>query len=340
MIRERQRSTTILVWLAWLALALFLWKAVDNLPDRDNWRLFQYQGAYKAMLAFAAFFILALALRSIRFGVLARQSAPVPWPGIILAFPWIFMIGAITPFRLGESYRAIWIRKHGGTSSRMIGYLFGERFSDLVILCTLLLVGLVSAPVVGASSETDVVYLFLFLAVAGYALLWLASLNAGRIERMLHGRAHFAVDLLGAFSYMRQPRLHLATIALSVSIWAAMAAAFYSALLLMDVSPAVGLAGALCCLGAVNLAGLLSAVPGNVGSFQAAMVASLIMFNVPAVDALVASVVLQVAGLTTTFALGFLARALETAWPGNDAPANIVAPRTSPNKCNPKSFGS
>lgn len=317
---RRQRGiATLFAGLAWIALAFFLWKAVEKLPTWEDWQRYQSGNTYKALSAFAAFFILALVLRTVRFGVLARQAAPIPWHRIAFGFPWIFMIGAVTPFRLGEGYRAVWIRKHGGTSSRIIGYLFGERFSDLVILSTLLVIGLVSAPTVGGGIGKNLVFALLLLTLLGYFSLWMASLYAHRLEQMLRGRANFAVELLDAFSYMRHPGLHLGTIALSISIWMAMAAGFYSALLLLNISPSVGFAGAVCALGAVNLAGLLSATPGNVGSFQAAMVASLIMFNVQATDALIASVIIQAAGLGSTLSLGFLARGLDIVWPDEGA---------------------
>jgi len=104
---------------------------------------------------------------------------------------------------------------------------------------------------------------------------------------------------------MREPRRHAVVLALSVAIWAVMGAGFWLGLSLA-LGQSVPVSMAVLCMCAVNLAGVLSAAPGNIGSFQAAALLVLGLYGISAEPALISSTILQAAGLSLTIVLGLL----------------------------------
>lgn len=290
--------------LVWAVLIYFLSRALDRLPGPDEWRAYLNSKTLIAVLGFAACFALATILRTLRFGFLVRRSADISWVSIFLAFPWLFFLGAITPFRLGEGYRAVWIRKHGGTSSEALGFWFGERFTDLAVLTTLFLAGTLLAPLAGEVVSTNLVYVILGLCAFGYAILWFAhGLIADLMERLgFVPRA--LITLMRSFSYMKDFVAHGSILSLTLAIWAVVSLGFWFVLLLLGSNSALGLGAALAAMGAVNFTALLSAAPANVGSYQAAMVGALALYGTGTAEGLILAILVQAVGLLTTIVMG------------------------------------
>ncbi|MEM9580134.1 MAG: lysylphosphatidylglycerol synthase transmembrane domain-containing protein [Pseudomonadota bacterium] len=283
----------------WFGLLWFVWQSVEKLPGRAEIAAFAGAGALEALAAFAVLFTLALVLRALRFGYLIRRVAPIGWREILVAFPWLFMIGAVTPFRLGDLVRAEWVRARGGDGPHTIGLWLAERATDMLCLVTLGLVGMALTP---AAESYRPVLLTLTAGVLGaYVLLSLSPL----FER------HIPVDslrrVLAGLSYLHHPREHLRILLASFVIWAVMTAAFWVGLWLALDQP-VPLAMALLCVTFVNLAALISAAPGNIGSFQAAAILSLGFFGIPAETALLVSSALHAGGLGVTLCAGLFSR--------------------------------
>ncbi|WP_436640556.1 lysylphosphatidylglycerol synthase domain-containing protein [Microbaculum sp. FT89] len=296
----------ILPTLLWLVLVYALVSLVERFPPTDRWWAFLTPDRVAALSWFAALFALATMMRALRFGVLVRSSVAVGWPAVLTTFPWLFMIGALTPFRLGEGLRAVWIRKYGGSSGEAIGFMVGERAIDFLILLLFGLLGLALAPTTGDLSATAPAAV-LVVAIAGLVAATLMGPRLAELAGRVPLLARFGVpQLILAVGFLRHGGLGVIAMGLSIAIWLVMALAFLIPLNAMVGLTSVG--GALLGVAAVNLIRILSPAPGNIGSYQAAMVAALFLYGVSAEDGLIAGVLLQVAMLTTMVAQGFLAR--------------------------------
>lgn len=302
---------SLVIAVFWAGLLFFLIKALGKFPSLEEWQQYWTADTAKAMFCFSLFFGVATALRTWRFGWLLRQISTISWKRISLAFPWLFLLGAITPFRLGEGYRAIWIQKHeNDLIGHAIGYWFAERFSDLMLLCIFLIIGLGFAGRVGNYSDW-LVSLVLGLGVVAYLCLWLFS---GRFVNWSRTKSFIPIlitNSASSFSYMRSLPVHLGVVGGTVLIWLAMATAFYSALAFLLGPNENSFVLAVAVLAAVNLAGLFSAAPGNLGSYQAAVVGIFLLYGLSSDEGLIVSVILQSAGLVTTLFLGIGAKILD-----------------------------
>jgi uncharacterized membrane protein YbhN (UPF0104 family) len=294
--------------LFWVVLICALLAFVERFPPAERWWAFLTPDRLAALGWFAGLFIVSTLLRSVRFGVLVRSSAPVGWSAVLTAFPWLFMLGALTPFRLGEGLRAVWIRKYGGSPGEAIGFLVGERAIDLLMLLVMGTLGLLMAySPGGVSAAVPALFLVFFVAVLTVATLMgpRLAIAAGRVGVL--GRLGVP-RLILAVAFLRRRHLALPMIGLSVAIWAGMAVAFLIPLQAMVGLSSIG--GACLSVAAVNLIRIVSPAPGNIGSYQAAMVAALLLYGVSAEDGLIAAVLLQVAMLTVMVGQGVLAHAV------------------------------
>lgn len=307
----RSRIGLVLQAMLWIVIIWFFWRSLERLPTRQEIRTFIEQGAGAAMLAFAGFFLLALGVRTLRFGYLLRKAAPLAWTEIARAFPWLFMIGAITPFRMGDVARAGWMRRQGGSGAHTIGLWIAERATDMLCLVIMGLWGLALAPK-SESFRAPLILLAIcvllgYLGLAVIELLW----NRWRNGRAATGVAGTVENMISGFAYMRNPRLHGAMLGLSLLIWTLMASAFWAGLTL-TLGESATVSMALLCMVFVNFAALISAAPGNIGSFQAAFIVAVQFYGVSAEAGLLVSSALQAAGLSTTLAAGLLARVAMT----------------------------
>jgi len=305
----RAKLVRILVFcVVWGVLGLFLTRMLDRLPSRAEWAEVLAQGGGPAMGVFALCFALAMLVRAVRFGFLTRLSVDLPWQRLLVVFPWLFMLGAITPFRLGEGMRVHWVNRQGGSAAKALGNWAAERWTDLAILAGFLILGIAGAPIAGFNGSA--VALLGGAVVGGYVLFWLGrSWLIAAAQHLPVARAP-VVKLLQSFAYMSDLRLHLTVLVLTLTIWALMATGFWAALSLILDQP-VPVILAIACVAAVNLIALISATPGNLVSFQAAMIVVLEAWGFDTLDALMASVVIQSSNLLVAISLGLLSWVLQ-----------------------------
>ncbi|MEE4209835.1 MAG: lysylphosphatidylglycerol synthase transmembrane domain-containing protein [Parvularcula sp.] len=289
--------------IAWTVLLVFLARSLSRLPSAEEWKAFLDADALKAFFFFALMFTLALVLRAYRFGILMRQIAPLPWREIAAGFPWLFLIGAVTPFRLGEGMRGVWASKRGLSASAALGYWVAERMFDLIALSVITIAGFT----LSARSPVEWPLLVVFLGAVAvfYVLLWGRSAWIASLVGRLPTVGSRLKTLVLSFAFMQNARLHALTIGLTLAIWIVMTTGFWGAFTLLLDAP-VPFALALAVTGAVNFAALLSGAPANVGSFQAAVVVCFLAYGLSSEAGLMASVVPQTAGLMTTVLFGFM----------------------------------
>jgi uncharacterized membrane protein YbhN (UPF0104 family) len=303
-----KRRRIYLTFGGWILLVFLLWRMMDRLPGWSDWSRFSTPENIKAALIFCGLFAVATMLRALRFGFLIRRSVRVSWRHIAVAFPWLFFLGALTPFRSGEGMRGIWVRRHNGDTPTVIGYWLGERVTDTLALVVMIFFGAGYAPAFGVESETVIKVIGLAFAIS-YVTLWFFLPHLSRIISRLGALRRIGIDrLLESFSYMRHARTHFSMVVLTCAIWLVMALAFYQALRTMVGDLPV--ASAFLALGFVNLASLVSGAPGNVGSYQAAMVGALAAYHIKPESAFMASVILHGSNLAITITMGLASRVI------------------------------
>lgn len=297
-----RRAKIVISVLIWALLMWFVLRSVGTLPGRAEWQEMLAQGGWRAFAAFGLCFVTAMTLRALRFGYLIRKAALVPWRDIALAFPWLFMLGGVTPFRLGDAARAEWVRRRGGSGPHTLGLWVAERATDMLMLVTLGLGSLAFAPSTSALQTPLALLAGLVLAIyVGLALV--VGRDYGGASRAGWRRA--VIEAASGFRYMRQPGRHAVVLVFTLAIWGVMGLGFWLGLSLA-LGQTVPVSMALLCMCAVNLAGVLSAAPGNIGSFQAAALMVLGLYGIGAEPALISSTILQAAGLSLTIVLGLL----------------------------------
>lgn len=299
---RRKALKIALSLVVWLAMIVFMARQLEALPAPAVWAQLTDPAGLAALGAFGACFAAALVLRAVRFGVLVRRVRALSWGEIAPGFFWIFLLGAVTPFRLGEAYRAVWLKQKGGEAAAGVGLWAGERITDLLTLLLLLFLGLALAP-----QTPDYAALPLAGIVGGailaYAVVWLRgdALTAWLRRR---GAPGGALNAMGVFAYMKDARTHVFTVLITLVIWLVMAAGFWAGLQITAPDTAISPAAALLAVSAVNLAALISGAPANVGSFQAAFIAAVALYAAPLERAFVASVGIQATGLAIAVIAG------------------------------------
>ncbi|OAB55087.1 hypothetical protein AY599_02150 [Leptolyngbya valderiana BDU 20041] len=299
----RARALRIALSLAvWLAMIVFLVRQLEALPDREVWAELGAPSGLASLAAFGACFLAALVLRAVRFGVLVRRVRALSWRDIAPGFFWIFLLGAVTPFRLGEAYRAVWLKRMGGEAAAGVGLWAGERITDLLTLLLFLFIGLAAAP-----QTPDYAAAPLALVAAGAVLAYLTVWTRGRaLTSWLHrrGAPGVVVNTLQVFDYMKDARAHAFTVLITLVIWAIMATGFWAGLHFIAPASPISPLAALLAVSAVNLAALMSGAPANLGSFQAAFIAAVALYAAPVERAFVASVGVQLTGLAIAVVAG------------------------------------
>ena len=95
-----------LILLFWLVVGYFLKKHFEELPAPvDLFRLILELGASSGVAYFSVFFVAAFVVRVARFHFSVRSIKAVPLQESATCFAWTFFLGAVSPFRVGESAR-------------------------------------------------------------------------------------------------------------------------------------------------------------------------------------------------------------------------------------------
>ncbi|WP_427451699.1 lysylphosphatidylglycerol synthase domain-containing protein [Litorimonas sp. WD9-15] len=290
--------------LVWLLLIWFLFKTLDRLPSWAEWAGYMSGPIIMAIGVFALCFLAATGLRAFRFGFLLRKVVVVPWKNILTDFPWLLMIGAVTPLRLGEGYRAVWVRKFGSHSLSVIALWIAERLIDLFMLVLILSVTIALNGAFEAGTRgiaTGVIAALLL----GYLL---TCFFLKPLVRFVEARPHMTRlgEIGRALSVVNTLPNHAVMLSTSLAIWLFIGSGFTAIMSASAPVASPGLFG-FASTALVNLAGIFSVMPGNVGGYQAVVVAASEPFGFPETSAFMASVILMSVALTITITLGLCA---------------------------------
>jgi len=237
-------------------------------------------------------------LRLVRWRLLLRDANGDPFPAAPLwhAIAIGFMANNILPFRAGELVRLLAAARLAGArfsavlSSVAVEGVF-EGLTIVAVLCFSLLasdlppdvaVGGVSlrhaaqaSGLLGAAALLAALLVVAFPVVAERVVRRLlpAGPLADRIVNLIEG-------LRQGLSALRSPALLAGTILWSLVIWLVNALAFYVAFRAFDIP--VGFLGALLLQGILVFGISVQLTPGFLGQFEAAIVAALALFQIPA----------------------------------------------------------
>jgi len=237
-------------------------------------------------------------LRLVRWQLLLRETngdafpAAPRWHAIAIGF----MANNILPFRAGELVRLLAAaRLAGARFSAVLSSVAVERVFDGLTIVALLSISLLASDLppdvaVGGVSLRHAAQASGLLGAAALlaALLVMAfPVAAERVVRRLLPPGRLAdriVNLIEGIrqglSALRSPALLGGTILWSVVIWLVNALAFYEAFKAFDIP--VGFLGALLLQGILVFGISVKLTPGFLGQFEAAIVAALALFQIPA----------------------------------------------------------
>ncbi len=236
-------------------------------------------------------------LRVIRWRYLLRRDDGGPYPAMPLwhAVAIGFMANNLLPFRAGELVRVFAAcRLAGAGFGAVLSSVAVERIFDGLSVVALLGIGLLASSLppnveIGGVPLTHAIQVsgVVALAALGAALLVVAfplaaerlvrrALPAGRVtDRIVIGIEGIRQGL----SALQSPRRLAAVVFWSLVIWALNALAFWIAFSAFGIP--VDYAGALILQGVLVVGISVQFAPGFVGQFEAAIVASLALYNVP-----------------------------------------------------------
>ena len=227
----------------------------------------------------AAFSTTDLAFRGLRWQRLIRPLAAVRYPPMFGYLLIGYAANNVLPARLGELVRSHYLGDREGVSrAAALGTVVVERVVDLVAVVAIATVSLLILSVRGVLAGA-------VLIGAGVAGLFLLALALGIVAHRLPGADRIAAilarwprigdlgrSLQGGLSVAAQPRTVVEALLASAAAWTC------SILALASMGQALGLqlsmgAAALMTSG-IALAGAIPAAPSNIGTFEAAAVAS------------------------------------------------------------------
>ena len=283
-----------IVFVLVMAAVAIIYSRYDNLSiDFSNYtsKEITYFGA------FAGLFIIATLLRAIRFGFLTRKFAQVKYSQVIANFPWLFLVGAMTPFRAGESARILWIKTLNGSASSALGNLITERLADLLVILLFAAIGIFLAPEIADIDLRHTILILAGLIFAAFLTGWIIA-KSGTISK------NKIASFISGLKAIDTPIDAMIFLGLTIAIWSLMFAGFY--IVLSGVTGIVHIGAAMLCLAGVNIARLFSPAPGNIGTYQAAMIAALAAYQIDFAAALKVGLFLNAVMLLTVIVVGLL----------------------------------
>jgi uncharacterized protein (TIRG00374 family) len=256
----------------------------------------------------------AIWLRIVRWWVLFDVSSRPPLRAVSHAAFVGYFFNNILPARAGEAARVIALYGKARTPrAETIGTVVIERVFDLLALLVLLFA---CYPLLPEISWLKAAALLGIVVVAGLVVLvavlvryderavrWLLSPlrrlpGAGAAERVETA----AVNATRGLVALREPRIALRGMALTLASWAVLGLAFWILMAAFDLDLPV-VSGMLVVV-AINLSLVLPSSPAALGVFEAATVVALRAFDVPRAEALSYALVLHLLNLVPFLVIG------------------------------------
>lgn len=282
-------------WKAWLGLAIsaaaIWWAARGVAWDAVGAALAGADYRFLLIIVLLAPAV-GIGMRAVRWQLLLRPSVRVPFSACFSATAVGLMVNNILPARIGEFVRAYGLAKREripmGTT---FGALVVERLFDGFALVGWLYLVTWLRPFPEWVTTTARVGFLIFAGFLAFdlALVWwprpFLGGARGLMRRIFGGRfeapvVHVLESFIAGFQILRRPLLSAASLALAFVQWGLTALSFLIAMAAFDFATRVGWTGALFLNTMTALGVAVPSSPGFVGTFQAAVVKSLVVLGI------------------------------------------------------------
>lgn len=266
-----------------------------------------------AQVGFAGI-IVALLLSLVSFGLrfirwqlfLKVLGHSIPWLPSLKIYIAGFSL-TITPGKSGEALRSIFLKEHNISFRKSFGAFFSERLSDLIAVIVLAASGLWMHPE-GQPILIVVAGIVIFLLYAIQNESWLKAVERG-VRKTLPERfsnlIEFSLEMLIAFRSCFTPPILISGMILGVLAWGIQGVALYYILQKLNFN--IDLVTSLFIYGFSLLVGAITLLPGGLGGTEVTMLKLLTLQNVPASEAVAATLIIRLATLWFSVLLGLLA---------------------------------
>ncbi len=272
------------VWIGLLISAGFLVYAFRGQHPAEIWAALRRVNLWWLAPALAMYFV-GVWLRAVRWSVLLRPLVAVPARRVLPVVVVGYTANNVLPLRTGELVRAYLLgRKFGVRKTAALATIAVERLFDGLTMLAFMLAAAGAISFTAELTRLALVAFGLFVAILlGLVLLTLGGGLRDRLLQLVLGPLPARVadrvermteSFLGGLGVLsRKGDLGLVA-ATSIAAWGCEASMYW--LLARGFGPplaeAVGVAGALLATGVANLATLVPAAPGYVGTFEAGVV--------------------------------------------------------------------
>ncbi len=294
---------------------VFLYLAFRDLKAEQFWDSLRAVNIELLLLAVPIYF-LALAVIALRWQYLLRGARLIPLRSLAELVAICYMGNGLYPLRAGEALRIYLLRRNhdvplaSATATVMVERAFDGVVMLSFVMFSLLFIDIQSAEVgaivsIAAPLFVGAVAVF-FLLAAKPALL--RSLM-GSLSRILPDRLAPLInqvgdDMTSGLAGLRTPTLLLGAVISSYVTWAIEAGVYWIVMFAFGLDH--GFTVALLVIGVVNLAGVVSASPGQVGIYEFVVSTILIALGTSAAIAASYAVVVHLVIWAPTTLFGFL----------------------------------
>ncbi len=213
----------------------------------------------------------------------------------------------MTPGKIGETLRSVYLKTHGISYTDSFSAFFVERLTDLLAVIIL------SALVLAHYSDQQITILIVCTIVLGILVIvrgtWFTTiLDQLAIKIKTQRLRNFFVKLsnvLKTSSNLLCPAPLFIGLAIAIVAWAIQGYTFF--LILSYINLSVSLNFAIGCYSLAILVGAVSFLPGGLGSTEAVMILLLLSIGITTTDATAATMITRVATLWFAVAIGLCA---------------------------------
>lgn len=293
----------------------FLILALRGLQPEQFWASLGSANFPLLLLATSVYF-LALLIIAWRWQILLDAVKRVPLPDLAEYVAIGYMGNNVYPLRAGDGLRILLLRrKRHVPLLRATTVIAVEHLYNGTTMIAFVLAGLAAINLQSEAVESIVRLVMPLISLAVLAALalaakptWLRRLVrwAGQILPKAPGEAalRLSEDFLAALTGLRSPRHFLGALLVSFLTWGLEAAAYW--LMLRAFGLDLGYAVALLLVGAINLAGIIPASPGQVGVYEFTAITILTALGVGTAQATAFAVVAHLVIWLPVTVVGFI----------------------------------
>ncbi len=293
----------------------FLYLAFRGLHPEQFWSSLS-EVDQPLLLVAALVYFLAMLIIALRWQILLRSVKRVPLAALFKLVAIGYMGNNVYPLRAGDGLRIVLLRReHQIALMRATTVIAVEHLYNGTTMIVFILLGLAAIDLESPTVEAIVGLTMPLVSIAIVAALFLAAKPA-LLRRLVRwavtilprslGQAaqRLSEDVIAGLEGLRSPRHFLGALLVSFLTWGVEAGVYWLVMFAfgMELSYAV----ALLLVGAVNLAGLIPASPGQVGVNEFVVITILTALNQPVADATAYAVVTHLVIWLPPTLLGFL----------------------------------